>query len=402
MAPVSSQRLVPIRPSPLKGVSSSQTLTVITPVSVSASTVKTGAKRKLADEMTNQVVKCKKQNTGVTGSKSSSQSGSMGRRNARERNRVKQVNNSFTTLRQHIPGAAKAKKISKVETLKQAVDYIRGLQQLLDDHDAMIARTENGQANITSPTSIQNQVSSNNVTVSPYKGTVEQFSPPTVSQRQQMHENITTEPVLSNTAPNAVYSNYYYSDTISPVSPTIYPLHVQNNSKAAVSSQGMIFKTEIDVIHSEFNQTSISSSMTPTYSSTPTPLTPVTQTSFTLTPLQSSPYSASQLVYPTTVTYSPNSIAEPSPTSIYSPNSLPLSPSASPNNIAIPEYSPSYPKMYEEAKPSLIEAQNFIIPANELPYCLASEMTTIDIDKATATTKDDLELLDAIAMWQDC
>lgn len=77
------------------------------------------------------------------------------RRNARERNRVKQVNNGFAALRQHIPeemaeafelqkgcsatttqtsaaAAAAAKKLSKVETLRMAVEYIRNLESLLN------------------------------------------------------------------------------------------------------------------------------------------------------------------------------------------------------------------------------------------------------------------------------
>uniref|UniRef100_A0A1I8P7M3 BHLH domain-containing protein n=1 Tax=Stomoxys calcitrans TaxID=35570 RepID=A0A1I8P7M3_STOCA len=66
------------------------------------------------------------------------------RRNARERNRVKQVNNSFARLRQHIPqtiiadltkggGRGPQKKISKVDTLRIAVEYIRRLEDLLED-----------------------------------------------------------------------------------------------------------------------------------------------------------------------------------------------------------------------------------------------------------------------------
>lgn len=66
------------------------------------------------------------------------------RRNARERNRVKQVNNSFARLRQHIPqaiisdltkggGRGPHKKISKVDTLRIAVEYIKRLQNLLED-----------------------------------------------------------------------------------------------------------------------------------------------------------------------------------------------------------------------------------------------------------------------------
>lgn len=81
------------------------------------------------------------------------QPASVARRNARERNRVKQVNNGFATLRQHIPVAVAAalaspqspgggrqagKKLSKVETLRLAVEYIRGLQALLDEHDGVV------------------------------------------------------------------------------------------------------------------------------------------------------------------------------------------------------------------------------------------------------------------------
>ncbi|XP_027219788.1 achaete-scute complex protein T8 [Penaeus vannamei] len=56
------------------------------------------------------------------------------KRNARERNRVKQVSQGFAILRQHVPQAARKKKLSKVETLRCAVEYIRSLQLLLDDH----------------------------------------------------------------------------------------------------------------------------------------------------------------------------------------------------------------------------------------------------------------------------
>ncbi|KAI5731641.1 achaete-scute homolog 1a-like [Diaphorina citri] len=79
------------------------------------------------------------------------QPASVARRNARERNRVKQVNNGFATLRSHIPlsvaaaltssaaanrSAAASKKLSKVETLRMAVEYIRSLQDMLDDSES--------------------------------------------------------------------------------------------------------------------------------------------------------------------------------------------------------------------------------------------------------------------------
>lgn len=55
------------------------------------------------------------------------------RRNERERNRVKMVNLGFSTLRQHVPNGAKNKKMSKVETLRSAVDYIKKLQKVLGE-----------------------------------------------------------------------------------------------------------------------------------------------------------------------------------------------------------------------------------------------------------------------------
>ncbi|XP_067009907.1 achaete-scute homolog 1a [Anabrus simplex] len=87
------------------------------------------------------------------------QPASVARRNARERNRVKQVNNGFATLRSHIPlsvcaalaspssssgsnsGRGASKKLSKVETLRLALEYIRSLQQMLDDHAAETSST---------------------------------------------------------------------------------------------------------------------------------------------------------------------------------------------------------------------------------------------------------------------
>jgi achaete-scute complex protein len=76
------------------------------------------------------------------------------RRNARERNRVKQVNNGFSMLRDHIPkeiadnyeqaGRGSAKKLSKVETLRMAVEYIRSLEQMLafdTSNDSMVSDT---------------------------------------------------------------------------------------------------------------------------------------------------------------------------------------------------------------------------------------------------------------------
>ena len=59
------------------------------------------------------------------------------RRNARERSRVKTVNNGFEVLKKHIPTAAPVKKLSKVGILSHAVEYIRNLQMMLDAEDGI-------------------------------------------------------------------------------------------------------------------------------------------------------------------------------------------------------------------------------------------------------------------------
>lgn len=68
----------------------------------------------------------------------------MARRNERERNRVKLVNLGFQALRQHVPHGGANKKLSKVETLRSAVEYIRALQRLLAEHDSVRAALTGG------------------------------------------------------------------------------------------------------------------------------------------------------------------------------------------------------------------------------------------------------------------
>ena len=74
------------------------------------------------------------------------------RRNERERNRVRMVNDGFLCLRQHIPYFPDKKKLSKVETLRCAVAYIKHLQDLINEHDTMsqsVETTENDHQKIT-------------------------------------------------------------------------------------------------------------------------------------------------------------------------------------------------------------------------------------------------------------
>lgn len=101
------------------------------------------------------------------------------RRNARERNRVKQVNNGFAALRERIPeelaesfeaaattgrcstgpptnnsttSGSATKKLSKVETLRMAVEYIRNLEMILANDGHQFGGTSVPSASSESPT----------------------------------------------------------------------------------------------------------------------------------------------------------------------------------------------------------------------------------------------------------
>merc|ERR1711997_269722 len=57
------------------------------------------------------------------------------RRNARERSRVKTVNDSYQHLKNHVPGAARQKRMSKVDIIKHTIDYIQKLQKMVDNSE---------------------------------------------------------------------------------------------------------------------------------------------------------------------------------------------------------------------------------------------------------------------------
>jgi len=81
----------------------------------------------------------------------------VGRRNARERNRVMHVNSGFEVLKRHIPAAAPIKKMSKVHILSHAVEYITNLQALLNDSSSSLLSPSSGVSSppMTCPTSLQ-------------------------------------------------------------------------------------------------------------------------------------------------------------------------------------------------------------------------------------------------------
>ncbi|XP_041052575.1 achaete-scute homolog 3-like [Carcharodon carcharias] len=68
------------------------------------------------------------------------------KRNERERQRVKCVNEGYAQLRQHLPQELSEKRLSKVETLRAAIKYIKELQALLGVHGEHVEREPAGDA----------------------------------------------------------------------------------------------------------------------------------------------------------------------------------------------------------------------------------------------------------------
>ncbi|GBP65472.1 Achaete-scute complex protein T4 [Eumeta japonica] len=90
---------------------------------------------------------CRKKYSYKSNPYTGAQAASIARRNARERNRVKQVNDSFNALRKRLPAAVisalsggsrrgSGKKLSKVDTLRMVVQYIKYLQSIIEESDA--------------------------------------------------------------------------------------------------------------------------------------------------------------------------------------------------------------------------------------------------------------------------
>lgn len=152
------------------------------------------------------------------------------KRNERERKRVRTINDYFSKLQKFLPNAKHTKKLSKVETLKAAIDYIEFLQ-LSEKHKQKL----NSQSCTTSETKINTIETSNenaynkiqsvkSDTMSSSSSTSSSYSTPTspnasstnLNYNQKTHINIQTQP---NKANNSLCSSpTYQSPKLSPCS----------------------------------------------------------------------------------------------------------------------------------------------------------------------------------------
>ena len=76
------------------------------------------------------------------------------KRNARERNRVQAVNSCFENLRRCVPSAAVYKKMSKVNIVQHALEYIHQLMEILQDDDQLSPGSEQSSLLSTSSASL--------------------------------------------------------------------------------------------------------------------------------------------------------------------------------------------------------------------------------------------------------
>ncbi|XP_021712495.1 achaete-scute complex protein T3 [Aedes aegypti] len=170
------------------------------------------------------------------------QAASVQRRNARERNRVKQVNNGFANLRQHIPptvvtalsngGRGASKKLSKVDTLRMAVEYIRSLQKMLDEN------SENTQKSLS-------QMSSS----SSYYGTMSESSTASSPAPSHISENSYSQsggPIFKH-EPYDIYvdpsTSPQHLQTLIPGMTSLSPVETNNYIHAMGTHQ--VYKSEI-------------------------------------------------------------------------------------------------------------------------------------------------------------
>ena len=76
------------------------------------------------------------------------ENGFIRKRNERERMRVRNVNEGYARLRDHLPLEPTEKRLSKVETLRGAIKYIKLLESILNDDKSSESTSHNNKTQI--------------------------------------------------------------------------------------------------------------------------------------------------------------------------------------------------------------------------------------------------------------
>ncbi len=152
------------------------------------------------------------------------------KRNARERNRVRFINDCFEVLREHIPyelvNDCKNRKLSKVETLKYATIYIKRLTELLQESDEGIIFTSQDSSSNQYKES-QRQPNSSKITNITNN---QQFY--STYNEQTTHQNICFNNININIYENRAFSSDYSCSPVSSSSSSDSPYynHKPNDS----------------------------------------------------------------------------------------------------------------------------------------------------------------------------
>jgi hypothetical protein len=196
------------------------------------------------------------------------------KRNERERKRVKTINDYFSKLQKFLPNSKQTKKLSKVETLKAAIDYIEYLQlnkngmsplgsTLLKSQKDSRNKLTNKLNNNENTSSLSSSTSSS---LSSSASTSSCYSTPTVSPLQISHNNNNNN-ILNNNTNN--HNNIQ-------VHVNINSNHLQASSQSAYQYQpNAIVSNTLQQPILQFNNNN--SNRTPTkpyYNNTSSPLSP--------------------------------------------------------------------------------------------------------------------------------
>nr|XP_029710935.1 achaete-scute complex protein T3-like [Aedes albopictus] len=186
------------------------------------------------------------------------QAASVQRRNARERNRVKQVNNGFANLRQHIPpavvtalsngGRGASKKLSKVDTLRMAVEYIRSLQKMLDENSENHQKSSLSQ--MSSSSSYYGTMSESSTASSPAPSQISENSYSQTGGTVFKHEpydiyvDPSTSPAPSYTSEHPQQHQQQHLQTLIPGMTSLSPSG-NNNYIHTMATHQQVYKSEI-------------------------------------------------------------------------------------------------------------------------------------------------------------
>ncbi|XP_067950339.1 achaete-scute complex protein T3-like [Watersipora subatra] len=151
---------------------------------------------------------------------------SITRRNTRERNRVRAVNQGFVTLANHVPSHLRSKKMSKVDTLKAAIDYIHRLKEALESNNPEEISDNDTQPEPSLSPSCSSPQSTSSTEASPTP--VPHFSPITYQQNFSPVENASLLQTATTNLTQELAPTQYATPDLQHCQPDFYRSYVDS------------------------------------------------------------------------------------------------------------------------------------------------------------------------------